>query len=56
MKDQDIKQASNFELNRIKIGKYDFQLEVGDRFKSNDSFFSYYPLKGGSNAHKLPYH
>jgi hypothetical protein len=50
---EDIKQASNFELNRLKIGKHDFQLEVGDIFWTNGAVFLYEPK--GDNLLKLPY-
>ena len=37
------KQASNFELNVIKLGIHTFQLQKGDRFESNGSYFHYIP-------------
>lgn len=36
-------QASNFELNVIKLGINTFQLVKGDRFESNGSYFHYVP-------------
>lgn len=41
--------ASNFELNRIKLGKDDIQLEVGDRFITNGAFFDFKPKPKGAN-------
>lgn len=37
------KQASNFELNILKIGVHTIQLVKGDRFESNGSAFNYVP-------------
>ncbi len=47
--------ASNFELNRIQLGKHDIQLEVGDRFITNGSMFNYKPKAKGANTKVLPY-
>ena len=38
------KQASNFELNVIKLGIHTFQLSKGDRFESNGNYFKYIPI------------
>jgi hypothetical protein len=40
---EDIKPASNFELNVLKLGINRFQLKKGDRFTSNGSYFQYEP-------------
>lgn len=37
------KQASNFELNVIKLGIHTFQLQKGDRFETNGYYFKYVP-------------
>lgn len=49
------KKASNFELNRIKLGKHDIQLSVGDRFVTNGSHFSYQPCKDSDGKKVLVY-
>lgn len=50
----DLKPASNFELNVLKLGKNRFQLVKGDRFSSNGNSFNYQPSTS-DNASKLPF-
>lgn len=42
-KEDDMKIASNFELNVMNLGKHRFQLVKGDRFTSNGNNFMYQP-------------
>lgn len=45
-------QASNFELNFIKLGIHNFQLMKGDRFESNGAYFHYIPCEENPNTGK----